>query len=447
MIVTTNPFTKEKIHQYSFLTNSELNSKLDMTQKSYENWKRISSEKKQELGTKLKELLLSQKQRLAVLMSSEMGKPISQSLIEIEKTSSLIDYFTSHTSTLLKNSRLDDNTYVSYHATGAVFGIMPWNFPLWQVFRFAFPNLMAGNVCVLKHAPNVMGCALAIEQLFLDAGYPKHVFTNLIIDLPQVEQVIAHRTVQGICVTGSTKAGSAVAALAGKYLKKSVLELGGTDASILLEDADFDYALTSAFESRTANSGQVCIAAKRIFIPKDKLPYAISFFKQKIANLKQGDPLDTKTQIGPISKAEFLPVLQNQVEQVIKNGAELMVGGKINEPFYETTLMVVNKDNPMLKEEIFGPVICIISYDNTDELIDCVNDSDYGLGAAIWTANLERAKNLAAQIETGYVSINFKVTSSPKFPFGGIKKSGYGKELGEHGLKTFLNAKTNTFRS
>ena len=444
MIITTNPYTQKKIQQYSFLKDEELNLKLNTAQKSYKNWKNTSFKEREQLGIKLKELMLSRKESLANLISTEMGKPITQCLAEVVKTSTLVDYFTSNTANFLKNIDLDENTYVSYHPTGAVFGIMPWNFPLWQVFRYAFPNIMAGNVCLLKHAPNVTGCAIAIQQLFEDAGYPKHVFTNLIIDIPQVEQVIAHNVVQGVCLTGSTKAGSSVAALAGKYLKKSVLELGGTDASIIMEDADFDTALTSAFDSRTANSGQVCIAAKRIFIPKNKLEYAINFFKKKITDLKQGDPLDENTQIGPISKAEFLPVLQNQVEKTIKNGAELIVGGKIKEPFYETTLLVVNKENAMLKEEIFGPVICVIPYENTDTLIEEVNNSEYGLGTAIWSTNIEKAKSLAEKIEAGYVSINFKVTSDPKFPFGGIKKSGYGKELGEHGLKTFLNAKTNT---
>ncbi|GGF80045.1 aldehyde dehydrogenase family protein [Wenyingzhuangia marina] len=444
MIITTNPYTQKKIQQYSFLKDEELNLKLNTAQKSYKNWKNTSFKEREQLGIKLKELMLSRKESLANLISTEMGKPITQCLAEVVKTSTLVDYFTSNTANFLKNIDLDENTYVSYHPTGAVFGIMPWNFPLWQVFRYAFPNIIAGNVCLLKHAPNVTGCAIAIQQLFEDAGYPKHVFTNLIIDIPQVEQVIAHNVVQGVCLTGSTKAGSSVAALAGKYLKKSVLELGGTDASIIMEDADFDTALTSAFDSRTANSGQVCIAAKRIFVPKNKLEYAIAFFKQKIADLKQGNPLEESTQIGPISKAEFLPILQNQVEKTIKNGAELIVGGKIKEPFYETTLLVVNKENSMLKEEIFGPVICVIPYENTDTLIEEVNNSEYGLGTAIWTKNIGKAKSLAEKIEAGYVSINFKVTSDPKFPFGGIKKSGYGKELGEHGLKTFLNAKTNT---
>ena len=444
MIITTNPYTQKKIQQYSFLKDEELNLKLNTAQKSYKNWKNTSFKEREQLGIKLKELMLSRKESLANLISTEMGKPITQCLAEVVKTSTLVDYFTSNTANFLKNIDLDENTYVSYHPTGAVFGIMPWNFPLWQVFRYAFPNIMAGNVCLLKHAPNVTGCAIAIQQLFEDAGYPKHVFTNLIIDIPQVEQVIAHNVVQGVCLTGSTKAGSSVAALAGKYLKKSVLELGGTDASIIMEDADFDTALTSAFDSRTANSGQVCIAAKRIFIPKNKLEYAINFFKKKITDLKQGNPLDENTQIGPISKAEFLPVLQNQVEKTIKNGAELIVGGKIKEPFYETTLLVVNKENAMLKEEIFGPVICVIPYENTDTLIEEVNNSEYGLGTAIWSTNIEKAKSLAEKIEAGYISINSNVTSDPKFPFGGIKKSGYGKELGEHGLKTFLNAKTNT---
>ena len=445
MITTKNPYNLEEIHHYSFLTNDTLNLHLNLVQKSYKSWKTVSFNEKEKLGIKLKELLLDRKQELATLISTEMGKPITQSIAEITKTSTLIDYFINNTATFLENKTLDNHTYVSYHPTGAVFGVMPWNFPFWQVFRYIFPNIMAGNVCLLKHASNVTGCAEVIQQLFKDAGYPEHVFTNLIIDIPQVEQVIAHPSVQGVCLTGSTKAGSAVASLAGKYLKKSVLELGGTDACIILEDADFDTALTSAFDSRTSNSGPVCIAAKRIFVPKNKLQDTIALFKKKITDLTPGNPLDKNTKIGPISKAEFLPILQSQVEETIKNGAELIVGGKINAPFYKTTLLVVNKDNSMLKEEIFGPVVCVISYEDINSLMDIVNNSDYGLGTAIWSTNIKKAKELATKIEAGYVSINSKVTSDPKFPFGGVKKSGYGKELGEHGLKTFLNAKTNTF--
>ncbi|NJB82827.1 aldehyde dehydrogenase family protein [Wenyingzhuangia aestuarii] len=444
MITTINPYTQKEIHQYDYLTDHELNLKLNAAQESYNNWKKFSFKDKEELGKKLKELLLKRKQEFATLISTEMGKPITQALAEIEKTSTLVEYFTNQSAAFLENRSLNENTYISYHSTGAVFGIMPWNFPFWQVFRYVFPNIMAGNVCLLKHASNVTGAAIAIEKLFTDAGYPEAVFNTLIIETSQVEQIVAHPIVQGVCLTGSAKAGSSVAALAGKHLKKSVLELGGTDASLILEDADFDTALTSAFESRTANSGQVCIAAKRIFVPKNKLEYTLEFFKEKIARLTPGDPLNKNTKIGPISKADFLPTLQNQVDETIKNGAELIVGGKINKPFYETTLLVVNKENPMLKEEIFGPVICVIPYDNLETTIDDVNNSDYGLGTAIWSTDIKKAQKIAAQVQAGYVSINFKVTSDPKFPFGGVKKSGYGKELGEHGLKTFLNAKTNT---
>lgn len=447
MIITTNPYTQKEINRYTFLTDNEIDLCLNKTQASYKNWTKTSFKTRTKLGENLIKIIQEQKQELSILISTEMGKPINQSIVEIDKTCTLIEYFNDHTKNHLQEKTLDNNTYISYHPTGTVFGIMPWNFPFWQVFRFAFPNIMAGNNCILKHAPNVMGCAKAIEKLFIDAGYPEYIFTNLIVDIPQVEQIIAHKSVQGICITGSTKAGSSVAALAGKHLKKSVLELGGTDAAIILDDADFDTALTSSFQSRIVNSGQVCIAAKRIFIPQDKIEYTVDFLQQKINDLKQGNPLDSDTNIGPISKVEFLNTLQIQVEKIIDHGAKLIVGGQINSPFYETTLLIVNNKNPILKEEIFGPVICLIPYDNEDLIIDEVNDSDYGLGAAIWSKNIEKAKTLAAKVETGYVSINFKVTSDPKFPFGGIKKSGYGKELGEHGLKTFLNAKTNTLQA
>ncbi|MDO6803411.1 aldehyde dehydrogenase family protein [Wenyingzhuangia sp. 1_MG-2023] len=442
MSFTINPYNQDKINQYSFLSNKELELELNFINHSYDQWKQTSNSNKQKLGLKLGQLLINEKEALATLVSTEMGKPIKEAIAEVEKCKTLVDYFTQNFETFLSDVTIDENTYIHYTPTGAVFGIMPWNFPLWQVFRFVFPNIMAGNVSILKHAPNTFGCGEFLQELFLEAGFPKHVFTNVIVDIAQVEQIVAHSVVQGVCVTGSAKAGSSVASLAGKYLKKSVLELGGTDACVLLNDADFETALTATFNSRMANAGQVCIAPKRIFIPHGKLNDVVDVFKTKIDELILGNPLDLKTTMGPISKAEFLPILKDQVEKAVDLGAQLLTGGNIKSPFFEPTILILNTDNEILKEEIFGPVICLIPYKDETTLLKDINNTDYGLGTAIWSRDILKAKNWAAQIETGYVSINKIVKSDVKYPFGGIKKSGYGKELGEDGFKTFLNAKT-----
>lgn len=441
MISTINPYNQKEIAQFDFLSDNALKLQLNLIEERYEQWKNVEIQKRKELGNKLNDLLSLEKKNLAYLISSEMGKPLKEANAEVEKCKVLVRYVIDNCELFLNDEKLDSHTYISHSPTGAIFGIMPWNYPLWQIFRYAFPNIMAGNTAILKHAPNTFGCAKAVENLFLKAGFPKNVFTNLVIDIPQVEQVIAHKNTQGVCVTGSPKAGSAVATLAGKHLKKSVLELGGTDAAIFLNDADFEKALTDTFNSRMMNAGQVCIAPKRIFVPKDKLDFVIDFFKEKINHIVLGNPLDSNTTMGPISKSDFLPVLENQVKKAIELGALLITGGNIKQPFFEPTLLVVNNDNEVLKEEIFGPVLCLIPYSDENSLLKEVNNTNYGLGTAIWTADLKKARQWTQQIEAGFVTINKIVRSDVKYPFGGIKNSGYGKELGEAGFKTFLNAK------
>lgn len=442
MISTINPYNQKEIAQFEFLSDDALKLQLNLIENCYQEWKNVEIKNRKELGNKLNNLLTLEKENLADLISSEMGKPIKEANAEVEKCKLLVSYIIDNCELFLDDKKLDNHTYISYSPTGAIFGIMPWNYPLWQIFRYAFPNIIAGNIAILKHAPNTFGCAKAVENLFLKAGFPKNVFTNLVIDIPQVEQIIAHKNTQGVCVTGSTKAGSAVAALAGKHLKKSVLELGGTDAAIFFNDADFETALTDTFNSRMMNAGQVCIAPKRIFVPKNKLDFVIDFFKEKINQIVLGDPSDTNTTMGPISKSEFLPVLDNQVKKAIELGAQLITGGNIKHPFFEPTLLIVNNNNEILKEEIFGPVLCLVSYTDEKDLLEEVNNTNYGLGTAIWTADLKKATQWAQQIEAGFVTINKIVRSDVKYPFGGIKNSGYGKELGEAGFKTFLNAKT-----
>jgi len=442
MYVTINPYNQEKLAKYSYLSNNELDLTLDKLTQTYTSWKQESIHTRRELGINLSKLLNNQKENLGYLITSEMGKPLKEAVSEIEKCITLVEYITNNFESFLKDDTIDYTTYINYSPTGAVLGIMPWNFPMWQVFRYAFPAIMGGNIALLKHAPNTFGCGEAIAKLFTEAGFPKNVFTNLIIDITQVEQVIAHPITQGICVTGSTNAGSAVACLAGKYLKKTVLELGGIDAAILLKDADFNTALTAIFKSRIFNAGQVCIAPKRIFIPQEKLEYTISFLKELISQITLGNPLDSKTIMGPIAKSDFLPVLENQVQRAITKGAQLIVGNKTTTPFFTPTLLIVNNENPILKEEIFGPVLCIVPYAKETNLITEINSTDYGLGTSIWSKNTNKAKEWATKIDVGFVAINKIVKSDVRYPFGGVKNSGYGKELGEEGFKTFLNAKT-----
>jgi len=442
MINTINPFTKSKIKTYNFLSFDELNSKLNYCLKTYNSWKKSDLDERKRLSLKLAKLLSEKTNILAELISTEMGKPIQESMAEIQKCAELISFYTSNFKNFLADEMIDQHAKIQFAPTGAVFGIMPWNFPFWQVFRFAFPNIIAGNTAILKHAPTTFGCGEAIESLFLEAGFPEHVFTNLMIDTHQTEQVIAHKAVQGVCVTGSTKAGSAVGALAGKHLKKSVLELGGTDAAVILKDADLVIALGNTFKARMLNAGQVCIAPKRIYIHQSQLQTAIDFCKNSLEQIVLGNPLDKATTMGPISKSDFLPVIEKQVNLLVKHGAELFCGGQIKAPFFLPTLAVVNMDNPILLKEIFGPVICLIPFEDEQEVIKNINNSEYGLGTALWTKDLKKANELSSKIETGYIAINSIVKSNAKYPFGGIKHSGYGKELGKDGFKSFLNAKT-----
>ena len=441
---TYNPFSLEKLASYHFLDSNQLNKLLDHCETSYQQWKTSQITHRKQWGLKLFELLNNPQTQihLSTLISNEMGKPIGESQAEIQKCAELVQYYTSNFEDFLKPDIIDPHASIHFHPTGAVLGIMPWNFPFWQVFRFAFANIMGGNIVLLKHAPNCFGCGQAIEDLFLQAGFPKHVFTNLIIPTSQTEAIIAHPVVQGVCVTGSPKAGSAVAALAGKHLKKTVLELGGSDAVVIFNDADLHHALEATFKSKMLNAGQVCIAPKRVFIHKSKLKTATDYFLTQMEKIRFGDPLNPKTTMGPISKAEFLPVLEKQVWALVSNGAELVIGGKSQAPFFEPTLLLVSPENPILKEEIFGPVLCVIPFEYEKDLDKHINKTNYGLGTAIWTQNKEKAAYWSQQIEVGHIAINSIVKSDVKYPFGGIKHSGYGKELGKEGFKTFLNAKT-----
>ncbi|HEX3081190.1 MAG TPA: aldehyde dehydrogenase family protein, partial [Puia sp.] len=347
---------------------------------------------------------------------------------------------------LLKDELLEagySKSFVCFQPIGVVLGIMPWNFPFWQVFRYAAPTLMAGNTTLLKHAPNVCGCAQALEKIFLDAGAPKGVFTSLIIDTPAVSKILSNDAVQAVTLTGSERAGSSVAALAGTNIKKSVMELGGSDALIVLPDADMEMAASVALNSRMQNAGQSCIAAKRFIILKDAANDFMHHLLNHLQSIQQGDPFDKNINMGPMARLDLATGLDQQLKKSVKMGARLEYGGEMDGCNFKPALLCdVKKGMPAFDEETFGPVATVILANDEADAVQLANDSRYGLAASIWTKDIQKGIDLAKQLEAGAVFINTLVKSDPRLPFGGIKKSGYGRELDKHGIMEFVNIKT-----
>jgi succinate-semialdehyde dehydrogenase/glutarate-semialdehyde dehydrogenase len=447
MIYTVNPYSGDPIATYKALSADELESVLFSSHTAFKHWKKSAFEIKSQLLKNLALILRQKKDQLAISATSEMGKTLNESKAEIEKCAWLCEFYADNSADYLKEEIIETDaykSYVKYEALGIIYGIMPWNFPFWQVFRAAVPTIMAGNTFVLKHSPNVMGCAVEIEKIFIEAGFPKNVFSNLIIDIDLSEKVIANKYVQGVTLTGSRRAGSAVAATAGKYLKKSVMELGGSDPYIVLKDAKINEACKTGICSRMLNSGQVCISAKRFIVEEEIFNDFVNEQKTLLENLKLGDPLLETTDIGPMARHDLLETIEKQVDESIKLGARLITGGKkIKNKFYAPTLLTnVKKGMPVNDEETFGPVSVIIPAKNADDALRIANDTNFGLGASIWTENEEKANFIANNLEAGAVFINGMTKSDPRLPFGGIKQSGYGRELAGLGIKEFVNAKT-----
>jgi succinate-semialdehyde dehydrogenase/glutarate-semialdehyde dehydrogenase len=393
--------------------------------------------------------LRNNKFEYAGFITLEMGKPIRDAEAEIEKCALGCDYYAENAEKFLQEelkSTEASTSKVCYEPLGVILAVMPWNFPFWQVFRFAAPTLMAGNVGILKHASNVPQCSLAIETVFTRAGLPEGVFQSLLVGSSAVESLIAHPVIQAVTLTGSSAAGQKVASAAGHHLKKSVLELGGSDPFIVLEDADLEKAAQGAVQGRFVNGGQSCIAAKRFIVLESVADAFEALVEEKIEKIIQGDPMDTKTQMGPMARRDLREELHRQVEASISQGAVLRAGGKIPEgsgAFYPPTLLTnVRKGMPVYDEETFGPVLPVIRVTSLQEAIEVANDTPYGLGATLWTENTTRAEQLTAQIQAGSVFINSIVKSDPRLPFGGIKQSGYGRELSEWGIREFVNIKT-----
>lgn len=443
-----NPFTQSVIAEHEVLSNGQLAIKLQSAELAFKAWRSTSFQERADKMKKLAEILRVNKEKLGLLITNEMGKILPEAIAEVEKSAGNCDYYAENATQMLKDERYDTpfKSMSVYDPSGAVFAIMPWNYPFWQVLRYAAPAIMAGNVTLLKHAPNVVGCAKAIENAFLEAGFPEGVFQQINIDIPQVESVIASDVVSGVTFTGSEMAGSSVAALAGKYIKKSVMELGGSDAFIILDDANLEKAATVAVKSRMLNAGQACICAKRFIVTEKVADEFAVLFADKVKVLQQGNPLLQGIHLGPLARIDLAEKLSCQLENSLKQGAELVIGGERDRCNFQPTLVdFVDSNNIVFKEETFGPLATIIRAKDENSAIAIANNHRYGLASAIWTGDKERAYTLARKIEAGNVFVNSLVRSDSRIPFGGIKKSGYGRELSEIGIKEFMNMKSVIF--
>jgi succinate-semialdehyde dehydrogenase/glutarate-semialdehyde dehydrogenase len=448
-IQTINPATGAVIKTYSEMSEPEINKIIAATHHAFLQWRETGFSERAAKLNNVAKLLTDNKLAYANLITQEMGKPIKTAVSEIEKCALLCQHFAAHAADYLKPRVIQtemSKSYVMYEPLGAIFAVMPWNFPFWQVFRFAAPALMAGNACVLKHAPTTTGCGLFIEQIFKQAGFPENLFRTIIIDVELADNIIAHPNIVGVTLTGSVRAGRSVAVEAASHLKKFVLELGGSDPYLILEDADLDLAAEQCVRARLANAGQVCIAAKRLIVVDAVRDAFEKKVIEKAQQYKVGDPLDESVTLGPLARADLRDTVHEQVQQSIAKGAELVMGGRLIEGsgFYYpvTVLKNVMPGMPAYDAEIFGPVIAFIAAKNEQAAITIANDSPYGLGAAVFTKDLQRGEKIARQLEAGTCCVNTLVASDPRLPFGGIKSSGFGRELAAEGIREFTNVKT-----
>lgn len=441
-----DPHTGTVVGEYEGLTKQQLKEKLDRSAKAFSSWSLVPLKERCQLLEKAAHVLREGVNEYAKMISLEMGKPISESKSEVEKCAWVCEYYAAQAPEFLADELIESGaqkSFVRHDPIGAVFAVMPWNFPFWQVFRFAAPTLTAGNVGLLKHAPNVFGCAEMIEEVFTKAGFPENVFQNLIVHHEETELIIANNIVQAVTLTGSERAGSAVATLAGKYLKRTLLELGGNNAFIVWEDANIDEAVKTALVSRMLNCGQSCIAAKRFILLDGIYDEFVEKFVAGVNKMKAGDPMSEDTQIGPLARKDLADQLQSQVQGSIDMGAELLAGGKQNGCFHEPTVLGnVSGDMPAFKEETFGPLAAMIRAKNIEEAFSLSEQSRYGLGVTVCTKDINKAVSMAHKVSDGAYFINELVKSDPRLPFGGTKLSGYGRELSKDGMMEFINRKT-----
>ncbi len=448
-IESINPATEQVVATFDEFTSEQIERALAETDTAFRSWRETSFAERSGLLRRAAAVLRERKTHYAEVITTEMGKPIAESEAEVEKCAWNCEFYAGNAEAFLADERVETNareSYVAYEPLGVILAVMPWNFPFWQVFRFAAPALMAGNTALLKHASNVPRCALAIEEVFRDAGLPEGCFRTLLIPGAAVEAVIGDRRVRAVTLTGSDITGEKVAAAAGRALKKTVLELGGSDPFIVLADADLDAAATTAARARFQNAGQSCIAAKRFIVEQTIADEFETKFAEAVGKLTIGDPSDAETRIGPMARGDLRDDLDRQVRESVAMGARVVTGGGRREGrgyFYQPTILTgVTSEMPAFREETFGPVAAVIRATDGDHAIALANDSDFGLGAALWTRDLVRARALARRIESGSVFINGMVASDPRLPFGGVKRSGYGRELAAFGIREFVNIQT-----
>ena len=448
-ISSINPATGEVIRTFPELTDSEVEAKLALAARTFREYRRTSFADRARWMTRAAEILDSEKETFGRIMTAEMGKTLQSAIDEAAKCATGCRYYAANAESILADRVIAtgaSRSYVHYRPIGPVLAVMPWNFPFWQVFRFIGPTLMAGNVGLLKHSSNVPRCAIEIEKIVLRAGFPEGVFQTLLIGSKQVSRVLGDPRVAAATLTGSEPAGREVAANAGRQIKKTVLELGGSDPFIVMPSADLSLAVETAVKARVINNGQSCIAAKRFIVADSVYEEFERRFVERMRALKVGDPMDAKTDVGPLSTPKGLDDLANQVERAVAQGARVLTGGKkLPGPgsFYEPTVLAgVTRKSPLFYEEFFGPVAMLFRVGNIEEAIDLANDSPFGLGSSVWTNDQTEQTRFIDEIEAGMVFVNQMVASDARLPFGGVKNSGYGRELSAEGILEFVNAKT-----
>ncbi len=447
-IQSFNPYTEKVIKEFALMTPVEADREINKSREAFRAWRDLPVSERTAYIKKLGDHLRAEKRKYAEIMTREMGKPIKESISEVEKCAWLCDYYAENGAKFLEPEIVKTEakkSYVTFQPLGIVLAIMPWNFPFWQAFRFGIPAITAGNVVLLKHASNVPMSALAIEDSFRAAGFPDNVLKTVLLDVPSTLKLIDDEKVDAVSLTGSNKAGEEVGAHAGKKIKKFVLELGGSDPFIVLDDADVEKAGRTAAKARMINAGQSCIAAKRFIVMEKAAGEFKKYFLEQLKQLKVGDPMDEATDVGPIAKKEILDSLNAQLRDAKLKGAEVVQPDHSpRKGLFFSPCAVYNptKDMKILNEEVFGPIAPIIIVKDEDEAVRVANDTVFGLGAAVWSRDLERAERIASRVETGTVYINDFVKSDPRLPFGGMKKSGIGRELSHYGLKEFVNIKT-----
>jgi succinate-semialdehyde dehydrogenase/glutarate-semialdehyde dehydrogenase len=448
-IASINPTTGETLKTFTSLSTQQVDEKLQLAADTFRSYRRTPFTERARMMVRAAEILETRKHEFAKVMTTEMGKPVKAAVSEAEKCAWVCRYYAETAARHLGDEVVETNarrSYVRFQPLGPVLAVMPWNFPFWQVFRFAAPALMAGNVGLLKHASNVPQCALAIEEIFRDAGFPAGAFQTLLIGSDAVERILNDPRVVAATLTGSEPAGRSVASIAGKQIKKTVLELGGSDPFIVLASANLDEAVTTAVKARTINNGQSCIAAKRFIVATEIYDEFVQRFVKEMQALKIGDPMEESTEIGPLATPQIVNDLEEQVKRAVASGARVLTGGKKIDRsgnFYEPTVLVdLDLDTPVSCEEIFGPVAMMFRAANIDDAIKIANATPFGLGSAAWTNDAKEQAQFIDELEAGSVFINGMVASDPRLPFGGVKNSGYGRELAEFGIREFVNIKT-----